>query len=79
MPANREFSVHVHKLMGNAQRPALFTIGLWEGNVLRAICYTQPLDAALLAVRKVLEESGTNTETKESCRSAEWRNNHLVN
>ena len=34
MPDNPEFSLHVHKLMGNARRPALFTIAIWEGTVL---------------------------------------------
>jgi hypothetical protein len=51
---NAEFSFHVHKLMANARHPALFTIAIWEGSVLRGICCAQPLDAALAAFRKVL-------------------------
>ena len=43
---NAEFSFHVHKLTADARRPALFTIAIWEGTVLRSICYAQPLDAA---------------------------------
>ena len=59
MPDNPEFSLHVHKPKGNARRPALFTIAIWEGAVLlRGICHAQPLDAALGALRKVLEVCG---------------------
>ena len=65
---NAEFSFHVHKLMANARRPALFTIAIWEGTVLRGICYAQPLDAALAAFRKILEEWGREATGKEVCR-----------
>lgn len=67
MATNSEFSFHVHKKTGNAQSPALYTIGLWEGTVLRGICHTQPLDGALAAVRLVLEESGKAAGPQESC------------
>jgi len=67
MPDNAEFSFHVHKL-GNAGRPALFTIAIWEGTVLRGICYAQPLDAALAAFRKVLDEWGRQPMDEEVCR-----------
>jgi hypothetical protein len=53
---NAEFSFHVHKLMANARRPALFTIAIWDRTVLRGICYAGTLDAALAAFRKILEE-----------------------
>lgn len=56
MSNNSEFSFHVHKKAGNGERPALFTVGLWEGTVQRGICHTQPIDDALAAIRRVLEE-----------------------
>jgi hypothetical protein len=68
MPDNPEFSFQVHKLMGDARRPAVFTIGLWEGTALRGICYAQPLDTALAAIRKILEECRTKAMGKEVCR-----------
>ena len=65
---NAEFSFHVPKLMADARRPALFTIAIWEGTVLRGICYEQPIDAALAAFRKILEEWGREATGKEVCR-----------
>jgi hypothetical protein len=65
---NAEFSFHVHKLTADARRPALFTIAIWEGTVLRSICYAQPLDAALAAFRKIPEEWGREATGKEVCR-----------
>ena len=73
MPDNPEFSLHVHKLMGNAQRPALFTIAIWEETVLRGICYAQPLDAALDAFRKLLEEWGRQPMGEEVCQQLGMR------
>ncbi len=58
MANNSEFSFHVHKKAGNADRPALYTVGIWEGTVLHSICHVQPIDTALAAVRRVLEEPG---------------------
>jgi len=72
MPDNAEFSFHVHKL-GNAQSPPLFTIAIWEGTVLRRICYAQPLDAAPAAFRKVLEEWGRQPMGEEVCRHSGMR------
>ena len=65
---NAELSFHVHKLMADARRPALFTIAIWEGAVLRGICYAQPLDAALAAFCKILEEWGSEATGIEVCR-----------
>ena len=62
---NAEFSFQVHKLVANARRPALFTIAIREGTVLRGICYAQPLDAALAPFRKILEEWGREATGKE--------------
>ena len=54
-----EFSLHIHKTLGGAQRPDLYTIALWhELSVLRGICYSRPIDDALAALRRTLEEAG---------------------
>ncbi len=54
-----EFALHVHKMPGDPRRPGLYTIGVWEGTMLlRGVCLAQPIDSALAAFRKVLEESG---------------------
>ena len=66
-------SFHVHKLKGNAQGPALFTITIWEGTVLRGIWYAQPLNAALAAFREVLEEWGREAMGEEVCRHSGMR------
>jgi len=74
MPDNPEFSFHVHKLKGTARRPALFTIAIWEGTVLlRGICYAQPLNTALAALRKVLEECGREAMGEEVFRHSGMR------
>src|SRR5258708_14809186 len=49
MANNSEFSFHVHKKAGNADRSALYTVGIWEGTVLHSICHVQPIDTALAA------------------------------
>jgi hypothetical protein len=56
-----EFALHVHKKPGNADRPDLYTIGVWEGTVLRGICHAQPIDCAVSALRRTLEEAGQST------------------
>ena len=71
MPDNAEFSFHVHKFIGNGQRPALFTIAIWGGSILRGICYAQQLDAALAALGEVLEEWGREAMAEEVCRQSE--------
>jgi hypothetical protein len=65
---NAEFSFHLHKLMASPRCPALLSIAIWEGTVLRSICYAQPLDAALAAFRKVLEEWVRQPMGEEVCR-----------
>ena len=64
MRDDAEFSFHVHKLMANPRRPALFTVAIWEGTVLRGVCYAQPLDDVLAAFRKILEEWGREATEK---------------
>ena len=67
MPEKPEFSFHVHKLMCSTRRPALFTIAVWKGTVLRGICYAQSLDDALAAFCRVLEECGKQPTGEEVC------------
>jgi hypothetical protein len=65
---NSEFAFHVHRKAGDAKRPALFSIGVWEGKILRAICHTQPIDDALAAIRRVLEEPERPAVLQDLCR-----------
>ena len=65
MTISSEFSLHIHKSLGNAQGPDLYTIALWqELSVLRGICYSQPIDDALPALRRALEEAGKVAEVE---------------
>ena len=60
-----EFSLHIHKTLGDAQRPDLYTVALWhELSVLRGICYSRPIDDALAALRRTLEEAGKVAESE---------------
>ena len=63
MTVSSEFSLHMHKTLGDARSPDLYTIILWhELSVLRGICYSRPIDDALAALRRTLEEAGKVTE-----------------
>ena len=65
MTVSLEFSLHIHKILGDAHRPDLYTIALWhELSVLRGICYSRPIDDALAALRRTLEEAGTVAEVE---------------
>ena len=55
---NPEFSFHVHKKAATAQHRDLYTIGIWKGSTLHAICHVQPLEKALGALRNVLDQAG---------------------
>ena len=59
MRISTEFSLHIHKTLGDARGPDLYTIALWHDlSVLRGICYSRPIDEALAALRRTLEEAG---------------------
>ena len=65
MRISTEFSLHIHKTHGDAQGPDLYTIALWqELSVLRGICYSRPIDDALVALRRTLEEAGKVAEAE---------------
>ncbi len=65
MKISSEFSLHIHKTLGDAQRPDLYTIALWhELSVLRGICYSRSIDDALAALRRILEEAGKVAEVE---------------
>jgi hypothetical protein len=65
MRISTEFSLHIHKTFGGGQGPDLYTIALWhELSVLRGICYSRPIDDALAALRRALEEAGKVAEVE---------------
>ena len=37
---NQEFALHVHKKIATERHPDLYTIGIWAGSTLHAICQT---------------------------------------
>ena len=39
----------------HGQQPGLYTIGVWEGGVQRAICHDACIDCALAAIRREME------------------------
>lgn len=53
---NREFAVQILKHMRDNGTPA-YTIGVWEGRTLRAICHSKGIAGALLALAKEFENS----------------------
>src|ERR1700694_4206092 len=60
---NYEFGLHIHKKTATGQGQDLYTIGVWKGSTLRAICHVQPLDHALSALRKLLDQTGKSQTT----------------
>jgi len=61
-----EFSLHIHKRIGDDGCNDRYTIGLWSGDVLGAICHAAPLDIALSALRLALENKGRSAEMTSS-------------
>jgi hypothetical protein len=53
---NREFDLHVLKHV-RPNEPATYTIGVWEGKTVRAICHIKRIAGALLAITKECEET----------------------
>jgi len=48
MTVSSEFSLHIHKTPGEAQRPDLYTVTVGhELSALHGICYSQPIDDAM--------------------------------
>lgn len=65
MTMSLEFSLHIHKTLGDAENRDLYTVALWhELSVLRGICYSRPIDDALAALRHALEEAGKGAEVE---------------
>jgi hypothetical protein len=55
-PRNREFALQVlSHVAGNVNEAPRYTIGVWEGSSMRAICHASSLAGALLALRAELE------------------------
>jgi hypothetical protein len=55
---NLEFTLQVHKMAGTAEHEDLYTIGIWQGTALHAICHVQPLSQALDALCHMLGQAG---------------------
>ncbi len=55
---NVEFALHLLKRRASGGKGDRYTIGRWEGTVLRAICHDAGLDCALAAVRREMETAG---------------------
>ena len=68
---NPEFSFHVHKKAATAEHQDLYTIGIWTGSTLHAICHVQPLEQALGALRNVLDQAGKPQITCSPVRRSE--------
>jgi hypothetical protein len=61
MPAvvSSEFDLHIWKRSASDGRPALFTIGIWNGLLsIESVCHIQPLEDALSTLRQILETAG---------------------
>ncbi len=56
LPENLEFALHVHKVAANARRHSLYTVGVWYGCALHAVCHVEPIDRALASIRCLLEQ-----------------------
>jgi hypothetical protein len=53
--ANAEFGLHVLKRRTPGKQEDRYTIGVWEDDVLLAICHDACLDSALVAIRREME------------------------
>jgi hypothetical protein len=51
-------SFHVFKRQSREPKVDLYTIGIWEGTVQRALCHDACLDCALKAIRCEIEKRG---------------------
>ena len=65
---NIEFALHVLKRRASSGDDR-YTIGRWEGTVLRAICHDACLDAALSALRREMETAGNTLVVANTCDS----------
>lgn len=54
-PSSRQFNFHVLRQSGH--RGIRYTIGVWEGSTLRAVCHSANLSRALLALSAELESA----------------------
>jgi hypothetical protein len=66
--AATEFDLHVLKKPGACGRPALFTLGVWDGLLkVRSVCHIAPIEDALVALRQILETPGN--AAADDCRA----------
>jgi hypothetical protein len=62
-PCARQFSFHVVRHRRRPAGGARYTIGVWEGTLLRSICHARSLSGALLALSGELEDGERSMET----------------
>ena len=55
---NNEFGLHVFKRRTPGKQEDRYTIGIWKGDVLLAICHDASLESALAALRGEMERDG---------------------
>ncbi len=53
---NSDFAVHIHRKSSTANHQNLYTVGVWQGTCLHAICHIEPIENALLALRRFFEQ-----------------------
>ena len=58
MTSLSEFDLHVFKRRTRGEQEDRYTIGVWKGNVLLAICHDVCLESALAALRCEMERNG---------------------
>jgi hypothetical protein len=56
--SSAEFGLHIFKRRAGETGVELYTIGVWEGTQLRAICHDACLECALTAIRCEMEKAG---------------------
>ena len=59
MTSLSEFDLHVFKRRTRGEQEDRYTIGVWKGDVLLAICHDVCLESALAALRCEMERDGS--------------------
>ncbi len=52
-----KLSFHIFKRVSGDSQVPLYTVGVWEGTIQRAICHDGCLTCALVAIRREIEKS----------------------
>ena len=54
--SHAEFDLHVWKKTSDDNKPDVYTIGVWDRGQILSVCHIEPIDAALSAIRNLLEQ-----------------------